>query len=95
MIRLFRADGSRKEIVRHADSNVSFLYPFRQMDVGDYFVVDVDPEKRDVAGGEKARTRAANKLESAASVFGRRNPPMKFTTKRSHDRKIITVTRTA
>ena len=94
MIRLFRADGSRKEIVRNAESNVSFLYPFRQMEVGDYFVVDIDPSKKD-HGDSPERTRAANKLETACSHFGRRNPPMKFSTKRSKDRKIITVTRTA
>lgn len=94
MIRLFNADGSRKEIVRNAESNVSFLYPFRQMAVGDYFVVDIDPEKRDTPE-VASRTRAANKLESAASQFAKRNPPIKFMTKRSRDRKIITVTRTA
>lgn len=94
MIRLFHADGSRKEIIRNSDSNVSFLYPFRQMAVGDYFVVDIDPEKRDTPECAE-RTKAANKLESAHSQFSRRNPPIKFTALRSKDRKIITVMRIA
>ncbi len=85
-MKLYDEQGSVREVDPLESCAPHAVYPFRLMNVGDYFFLPVPGDNYD------RRRELSMKLYSAGSHFGRRNPPFKIVT--SYDRKgTIKVTR--
>ena len=84
-IKLYGKDGKPQDIAASGLGNRPSLYPFRQMDIGDYFTI---PAPKD----QEERRKASMRLYCAASHFGSRNPPFSFST--HYVRSCLVVTRT-